>query len=52
VELIVDFLAVLELIKTGFLEARQAEAFGEIELLRRDGAAAPPGAEPAEEHRG
>lgn len=40
-EVIVDFLAVLELIKARFLEARQSEAFGDIELTRREGAEAP-----------
>ncbi len=35
IEVIVDFMAVLELIKVGFLEARQPDAFGEIELVRR-----------------
>lgn len=40
-EVIVDFLAVLELIKSGYLEARQEAAFGEIELVRRQGALAP-----------
>jgi segregation and condensation protein A len=34
VAVIVEFLAVLELIKARFLEARQAAAFGDIELLR------------------
>ena len=34
-QIVVDFLAVLELIKIGFLEARQPDAFGEIELVRR-----------------
>ena len=46
VEVIVDFLAVLELIKSRFLDARQAESFGEIELVAIDGAVAPPLVEP------
>lgn len=40
-EVVVDFLAVLELIKARFLDARQAGSFGEIELIAIDGAAAP-----------
>lgn len=48
IEVIVDFMAVLELIKARFLEARQPEAFGEIELVRLEGAATPPAAEIAE----
>ena len=38
-QVVVDFLAVLELIKVGFLEATQPEAFGDIELSRRPDAA-------------
>ncbi|MEE8338369.1 MAG: ScpA family protein [Dehalococcoidia bacterium] len=45
IEVIVDFMAVLELIKARFLEARQPEAFGEIELVRLDGAATLPPAD-------
>ncbi|MDA0365764.1 MAG: ScpA family protein [Chloroflexi bacterium] len=41
VVVIVDFLAVLELIKSGYLEARQAEAFGDIDLVRREAATRP-----------
>lgn len=41
VVVIVDFLAVLELIKSRYLEARQAEAFGDIDLVRREGVAPP-----------
>jgi segregation and condensation protein A len=41
IEVIVDFMAVLELIKARFLEARQETAFGEIELVRLDGGATP-----------
>jgi segregation and condensation protein A len=40
-EVIVDFMAVLELIKMRFMEASQPDAFGEIELVRLEGAAAP-----------
>ena len=38
-QVVVDFLAVLELIKVGFLEATQPDAFGDIALVRRPGAA-------------
>jgi segregation and condensation protein A len=38
VEVVVDFLAVLELIKARYLEATQAEAFGDITLSRVAGA--------------
>ncbi len=38
IEVIVDFMAVLELIKARFLEARQPTVFGEIEMVRLDGA--------------
>lgn len=38
-QVVVDFLAVLELFKVGFLEATQPDAFGDIELLRRPDAA-------------
>jgi len=48
-EVIVDFLAVLELIKLGFLDAQQADAFGEIELVRIEGASAPSEVEPLQE---
>jgi len=41
IEVIVDFMAVLELIKARFLEARQTTAFGEIELVRLLGGATP-----------
>ena len=44
-EVVIDFLAVLELVKAGFLEARQAGAFGEIELARIEGGSAPTQAE-------
>ena len=45
IEVIVDFMAVLELIKARFLEARQPTAFGEIELVRLDGVATLPPAD-------
>lgn len=35
---IVDFMAVLELIKQRYLAAQQSDAFGDIELVRLDGA--------------
>ena len=38
---IVDFLAVLELIKSRYLEARPSEAFGDIDLIRREGVTRP-----------
>ena len=41
IDVIVEFLAVLELIKARFLEARQAEAFGDIELVRVPGGEVP-----------
>ena len=40
-QVVVDFLAVLELIKAGFLEATQSVPFGDIELERRAGALPP-----------
>jgi len=40
-EVIVDFMAVLELIKQRYLEAVQSESFGDIDLVRLDGAIAP-----------
>lgn len=39
--IIVDFMAVLELIKQSYLEARQSESFGDIDLVRREGAQPP-----------
>jgi segregation and condensation protein A len=39
VEVVVDFLAVLELIKARYLEATQAESFGDITLAKVAGAA-------------
>ena len=41
ISVIVDFLAVLELIKVRYLRAEQGEAFGDINLVRLDGASAP-----------
>ena len=38
---IVDFMAVLELIKQRYLSARQSDAFGDIELVRLEGASPP-----------
>lgn len=38
---IVDFMAVLELIKQRYLAARQSESFGDIELVRLEGATPP-----------
>ncbi len=49
-EVIVDFLAVLELIKSRYLVAEQPEAFGEIELVRIEGAAIPDATELAEDY--
>ena len=46
VEVIVDFLAVLELVRAGYAEARQDGAFGEIELAAVPGAAPPPATAP------
>jgi segregation and condensation protein A len=40
VEVVVDFLAVLELIKARYLEAQQDDAFGDIALVRISGAVA------------
>ena len=46
---IVDFLAILELIKSGYLKATQSERFGDIDLLKVDGASIPDLGELAEE---
>ena len=40
-EVIVDFLAVLELIKQSYLVAAQSESFGDIDLVKVEGAVAP-----------
>ena len=39
---IIDFLAVLELVRSGYVEARQSDLFGEIELATVAGASPPP----------
>ena len=39
---IIDFLAVLELVRSGYVEARQSDLFGEIELAAVAGASPPP----------
>jgi segregation and condensation protein A len=39
--IIVDFMAILELIKQRYLEARQSESFGDIDLVRRTEVATP-----------
>jgi segregation and condensation protein A len=49
VMVIVDFLAVLELVRSGYLEARQSEVFGEIELVAIAGKSPPSAARIAEE---
>ena len=49
VVVIVDFLAVLELVRSGYVEARQADLFGEIELVAIEGAAPPSASCVAEE---
>ena len=49
---IVDFLAVLELIRASYLQARQEGAFGEIELVRVEGATPPSTAQLAEDMPG
>ena len=46
---IVDFLAVLELVRSGYVEARQPDLFGEIELVAVAGASPPSAARAAEE---
>ena len=38
---VVDFMAVLELIKSRYLAAQQSEAFGDIDLVKYEGALAP-----------
>ena len=49
---IVDFLAVLELIRSRYLEAHQEDAFGEIVLSRIDGASPPSSAQIEEDMLG
>jgi segregation and condensation protein A len=52
VTVIVDFLAVLELIKSRYLEATQSERFGDIDLVRMEDATIPDLAELAEDFIG
>ena len=52
VTVIVDFLAVLELIKSRYLVATQSERFGDIDLVRIEGAVVPDLGELAEEFTG
>lgn len=52
VTVIVDFLAVLELIKSRYLEATQSERFGDIDLVKIEGAVVPDLGELAEEFTG
>ncbi len=52
VAVIVDFLAVLELIKSRYLEATQSERFGDIDLVRMEDATIPDLAELAEDFTG
>jgi len=49
---IVEFLAVLELVKTRYLEARQSEAFGDIDLVKVLGGQPPTAEEMAEAFTG
>jgi segregation and condensation protein A len=52
VTVIVDFLAVLELIKSRYLEATQSERFGDIDLVKIEGAPQPDLRDLAEEFTG
>ena len=52
VTVIVDFLAILELIKSRYLEATQSERFGDIDLVKIEGAPIPDLGELAEEFTG
>ena len=52
VVVIVDFLAVLELIKSRYVEATQSERFGDIDLVRIEGATIPDLGELAEDFAG
>jgi segregation and condensation protein A len=52
VTVIVDFLAILELIKSRYLQATQSERFGDIDLVKIEGAPIPDFAELAEEFTG
>ncbi|HRC62203.1 MAG: segregation/condensation protein A [Dehalococcoidia bacterium] len=49
---IVEFLAVLELVKARYLEARQSEAFGDIDLVKVLGGAPPSAEEIAQDFTG
>lgn len=49
---IVEFLAVLELVKTRYLEARQSEAFGDIDLVKVLGGQPPSAEEMADDFTG
>lgn len=49
VVVIVDFLAVLELVRGRYVEARQADLFGDIELIAVEGASQPSAARIAED---
>ena len=49
---IVDFLAILELIKSSYVEATQSERFGDIDLLKVEGASIPDLGELADEFKG
>ena len=51
-EVVIDFLAVLELIKANYLRAEQQEAFSDIDLVRIEGAQPPPYAELAQDFDG
>jgi len=51
-EVVIDFLAVLELIKANYLRAEQQEAFADIDLVRIEGAQPPPYAELAQDFDG
>jgi chromatin segregation and condensation protein Rec8/ScpA/Scc1 (kleisin family) len=51
-EVVIDFLAVLELIKANYLRAEQAEAFSDIDLVRIEGAQPPSYTELAQDFDG
>ncbi|MGE0227884.1 MAG: ScpA family protein [Dehalococcoidia bacterium] len=52
VAVIVEFLAVLELVKTRYLEAKQSQAFGDIDLIKVLGGQPPTAEEMAEDFAG
>ncbi|MEZ4553205.1 MAG: ScpA family protein [Dehalococcoidia bacterium] len=52
VAVIVEFLAVLELVKTRYLEAKQSQAFGDIDLIKVLGGQPPSAEEMAEDFAG